>query len=89
MEDFEAAVRAQVRAMVSAGEAMTITQNAIIKLGQRPVQGYADSCRRDEPAKKVIDGIKHLQRIAGGNSGSAESQWYCQPHQRLHNLMRS
>ena len=31
MEDFEVAVRAQVRAMVSAGEAMTITQNAIIK----------------------------------------------------------
>ena len=29
MEDFEAAVRAQVRAMVSAGEAMTITQNVI------------------------------------------------------------
>ena len=31
MEDFENAVRAQVRAMVSAGEAMTITDNMIKK----------------------------------------------------------
>jgi len=43
MEDFEAAVRAQVRAMVSAGEAMTITRMQSLKTGV--VEAFFGLCR--------------------------------------------